>query len=317
MKKRNVITVTGLTLAVAAILAVPMQLNAKGTTSTTTASAETVAYEIGADEDTFKADGLVTNNGKTVYYDENGMPVTGWKEVDGKTYYFSEDTYYALTGKQTIDGETYYFDENGVLDPDWTEEEETTTVAAEEDTSADTAAADNSTATTAAASTTTSTTTTTTAAQTTTQTAAETVQASVPYDTANLGSVGNLSIPGLGIDVALNYVDMTSASSNPQGVVNAADSAAYMGGFAVPVIADHASQGFSALASAYGQTAYIYNGSSVTTYMCVGVYSGVNTGDDIQVNGQSMIYSAPGSLVMYTCASSDGVNVYVTVWNIA
>lgn len=245
----------------------------------------------------FDPEGLVTKEGKTVFFSQKGMPETGWHTIDGKTYYFSSDNFYALTGKQTIEGIHYLFDENGVLSGTWKEEKKQETAGTTEVKEAEASGTENN-------------------------TSAEAEQPAVsapgvPYDTGNLGSAGNLSIPGLGVDVALNYVDMTSAASDPQGVVNAANSAAYMTGFTVPVIADHAAQGFSAIASAYGQTACIYNGSSVTAYRCVGVYSGTNTGDDILVNGQSAICNAMGSLVMYTCQSADGVNVYVSVWDYA
>lgn len=226
----------------------------------------------------FDPEGLVIKEGKTVFFSQKGMPETGWHTIDGKTYYFSSDNFYALTGKQTIDGIHYLFDENGVLSGTWKEEKKQETAETAGVKEAEASVTEN-------------------------YTSAEAEQPAVsapgvPYDTGNLGSAGNLSIPGLGVDVALNYVDMTNAASDPQGVVNAA-------------------QGFSAIASAYGQTAFIYNGSSVTAYRCVGVYSGTNTGDDILVNGQSAIYNAMGSLVMYTCQSADGVNVYVSVWDYA
>lgn len=306
--------------------------------------------EIGMEPLSFHPEeGLVKNDHEAVFYDAQGWPESGWHTVDGKTYYFSTDDYYALTGEQTIEGTKYFFDENGVLDEDWVEETETektaeaaadTASAAETETAAEsTSASAAASSASAAASTSTSTSassasaartassgqtssqaaaqqSTAAAAQQQTQTQVQTAP-SVPYDTANLGSAGNLSIPGLGIDVALNYVNMADASVNPQAVVNAGNSAALMSGFAVPVIADHAYQGFSALASAYGQTAYIYNGSSATAYVCTGVYAGVNTGSDLLVNGQSVLYSAPGALVMYTCQSTDGVNVYVSIWNYA
>ena len=51
--------------------------------------------------------------GMRYYWAQN--PVTGWKEIDGKTYYFDPETAYMQTGDVEIDGVTYGFDENGVL----------------------------------------------------------------------------------------------------------------------------------------------------------------------------------------------------------
>lgn len=41
-------------------------------------------------------------------YNENGKPVTGWKQIDGKWYYF-ETNGVMQTGWHTIDGKIYYF----------------------------------------------------------------------------------------------------------------------------------------------------------------------------------------------------------------
>ncbi|MGN1419637.1 MAG: phosphodiester glycosidase family protein [Acutalibacteraceae bacterium] len=62
----------------------------------------------------------------TLYY-WGSEPVSGWEEIDGKTYYFMPDTHYMVTGDVTIDGVEYGFDSDGVLrhegfhvyDPDW------------------------------------------------------------------------------------------------------------------------------------------------------------------------------------------------------
>ena len=39
---------------------------------------------------------------------------SGWRTVDGKTYYYSETTHQPVTGIQSIDNKLYYFDANGV-----------------------------------------------------------------------------------------------------------------------------------------------------------------------------------------------------------
>lgn len=307
--RKTVFTAAAVALGIASTT---MSINAVSEQkSAQSAAAAPAVLSIRSEQFGFRPEGLVTKDSRTVYFNAKGMPETGWHVIDHSTYYFSDTDYTAFTGKHEIDGENYEFDENGVLVRCWKEEEKAEEEPAEE-TLTETAETPEAPAEeTDAASYTTATTT----VETVQPQEEAAVQSATTYDAANVGTAGSLSIPGVGVDVALNYVDMTSASSDPQGVVNAENSAAYMTGFAVPVIADHAHQGFSAIANAYGQTAYIYNGGSVQAYTCVGVYNGTNTGDDIVVNGQSAIYSVLGSLVMYTCQSADGVNVWVTVWN--
>ncbi len=50
-------------------------------------------------------------NGRS--YIRDGQKVTGWQTIDGKTYYFNKDGLYLCDTRETIDGEIYYFDENG------------------------------------------------------------------------------------------------------------------------------------------------------------------------------------------------------------
>lgn len=40
---------------------------------------------------------------------------SGWRTVDGKTYYYSPETHQKLTGIQSVDGKLYYFDADGVM----------------------------------------------------------------------------------------------------------------------------------------------------------------------------------------------------------
>ena len=40
---------------------------------------------------------------------------SGWRTVDGQTYYYSQSTNEPLTGIQSIDGKLYYFNQNGVM----------------------------------------------------------------------------------------------------------------------------------------------------------------------------------------------------------
>ena len=56
----------------------------------------------------------VTDEAGTRYYWAQD-PVTGWQEIDGKTYYFDEATALMATDEATIDGVTYAFFANGQL----------------------------------------------------------------------------------------------------------------------------------------------------------------------------------------------------------
>lgn len=53
------------------------------------------------------------------YLDENGAYASGWKEIDGKTYYFdpNQNGAMALNTELTIDGLPYLFDADGHMSP--------------------------------------------------------------------------------------------------------------------------------------------------------------------------------------------------------
>lgn len=59
--------------------------------------------------------------GKIYHLDANGRMDTGWKEIDGSRYYFSDghieeyDTGEMVTGKQVINGKGYIFSDEGIL----------------------------------------------------------------------------------------------------------------------------------------------------------------------------------------------------------
>ena len=53
-------------------------------------------------------DGFATENGNRVYY-LGGSKVTGFKKIDGSTYYFAKDTGYMAKDFKKISGKTYYF----------------------------------------------------------------------------------------------------------------------------------------------------------------------------------------------------------------
>ena len=56
--------------------------------------------------------GLITYSGKT-YYVKGGNVQTGWRNLKGNRYCFSDQDGAALTGWQTIGGKEYYFDNRG------------------------------------------------------------------------------------------------------------------------------------------------------------------------------------------------------------
>ena len=111
------------------------------------------------------------------------------------------------------------------------------------------------------------------------------------------GMIGRLTIPSLGINVALY-------ASNSQSVVDAADSAACFGFGSATVIGDHQDQGFSAIRSSYvGMLAYSDDGTSKRQLTCTGVTTGTNTGTDL-INSSGVSASTYGGYVLYTCNSS-------------
>lgn len=56
--------------------------------------------------------GLITYSGKT-YYVKGGNVQTGWRNLKGNRYYFSDRNGAALTGWQTVAGKEYCFDDRG------------------------------------------------------------------------------------------------------------------------------------------------------------------------------------------------------------
>ena len=248
--------------------------------------------------------GITSIDGSLYNFDAAGKEITGWAEENGKKYYFSPA---AAKGLVNIDDAAYYFNEDGEMMTGWIQINGSTYYFAEDgkmlkDTSANidgcayTFSSDGmpekethytETINTAAA--------------------AETTSAD------NCGNIGNLRVPALGIDIALND---TSDINQLQAVVDAEDSALYHTFTNALVIGDHAYQGFSAIQNAAGMTAEItyLNGTSVK-YICTGVYHGNNNGD-LVLSGVSVTDHPLGDLTMYTCMDESGYNVWLTSWNI-
>ena len=112
------------------------------------------------------------------------------------------------------------------------------------------------------------------------------------------GMMGRLSIPDVGIDVAV-------FNSDSQATADAVDSACYFDWLGYPVMGDHQNQGWSALQYCVpGSTlAYFDNGSSVTTYTCTDNFTGINTGYGFTYDDGTPLSGS--SLVLYTCLGSD------------
>lgn len=136
------------------------------------------------------------------------------------------------------------------------------------------------------------------------------VRADPTDDTRYPGFAGRLSIPDVGIDVALYR-------SNAQSVVDRRDSAAY---FTLPswpgheIIADHRTQDFGALHRVTkGMEACIRRrDGSVLRFVCVDAFDGHNTGKYISdESGKIVMHRA--DLLMYTCRGY-WRNVRVVLW---
>lgn len=80
---------------------IPTETTAPETTSPSTLPTETTAPYTG----------WVEEDGNRFFYD-GGIPLTGWQDLDGITYYFRPDGSMA-TGEEIIDGITYHFTSQG------------------------------------------------------------------------------------------------------------------------------------------------------------------------------------------------------------
>lgn len=63
--------------------------------------------------------GWKTNETGVFYLDEDGDPLTGWQEIDGKRYYFDPAEGVMYTGFSTIGQDCYQMDENGAMQTGW------------------------------------------------------------------------------------------------------------------------------------------------------------------------------------------------------
>lgn len=132
-----------------------------------------------------------------------------------------------------------------------------------------------------------------------------------PYS-VNYGTYGRLHVSW--DDVALyDYNVYTSSGSSLQELVDNYDSAAFYANRGRLVIADHNTQGFSALYDLYeGSYAYIeFADGSTTGYTLIKKEKGYNTGYDLVDAYGNSFYNMDSNLIMYTCYD-DGI--MVTLW---
>lgn len=128
----------------------------------------------------------------------------------------------------------------------------------------------------------------------------------------NYGTYGRLHVSW--DDVALyDYNVYTSSGSSLQELVDNYDSAAFYANKGRLVIADHNTQGFSALYDLYeGSYAYIeFADGSTTGYTLIKKEKGYNTGYDLVDAYGNSFYNMDSNLIMYTCYD-DGI--MVTLW---
>lgn len=104
MKKKFIIT--PLFLVLACLLFAPLSASASNTEPT-------VTTEAAKSTSTNGKNGFVTRNGNTYYY-KNNKKLKGFQKIDGKTYYFDKQGV-MLTGFQKINNKTYYFNKNGQM----------------------------------------------------------------------------------------------------------------------------------------------------------------------------------------------------------
>lgn len=132
-----------------------------------------------------------------------------------------------------------------------------------------------------------------------------------------LGTMGRLYIPDASLNVGLYYANLDLDDNyNAQTIVDNQDSAAYFIMGNKSVIADHNYQGFNRLINLnVGAQAYIRTGdSTVINYQLNNRLIGKNTTLDLVDSVGNSIQTMNGSLIIYTCYTSNE-DVIITVWN--
>lgn len=110
------------------------------------------------------------------------------------------------------------------------------------------------------------------------------------------GAIGRWVIPEVGVDVA-------AFDSSSQSVVDAPDSAGLFYALGQHLVADHNYQGFNAIKNCRtGMEAHLETSEGRQTFICTGITTGTNVGNDIITSdGRSISKVNRGGYTCYTC----------------
>lgn len=127
---------------------------------------------------------------------------------------------------------------------------------------------------------------------------------------------GTFTVEELGISVPTYWTSVDGDGENAQAIVDAEDSAAYFEYGLQHVVADHNSQGFSALYdAAEGMIARIEteDGNS-QEYSCIYVGEGTKDGNLYMQDGKDAAFLNMGGLCTYTCFPDSDSLVKIVFW---
>lgn len=133
----------------------------------------------------------------------------------------------------------------------------------------------------------------------------------------HLGTYGRLYLPTINHSVAVYYANVYNDENyNAQQIVDREDSAAYYKLGEKYIIADHHYQGFKKIINLNaGTKGYIkMNDGTIKTYYLKNKLIGENIGVDLTDENGNSIQTLEGSLVMYTCYTSDK-KIMITLWD--
>lgn len=131
------------------------------------------------------------------------------------------------------------------------------------------------------------------------------------------GTLGRLYLPTINHSVAVYYANVyNNTSYNAQKIVDDEDSAAYYQLGNKYIVADHYYQGFKKIVNLnVGDTASIkMNDGTVKNYYLKNKLIGINASADLTDEAGNSIQTMDGTLVMYTCYTSDK-KIMITLWD--
>lgn len=132
-----------------------------------------------------------------------------------------------------------------------------------------------------------------------------------------IGTFGRLYLPTINHSVAVYYANVyNNQDYNAQSIVDAIDSAAYYQLGNKYIIADHYYQGFKKIINLnIGDEAYVKMGDgTLKRYYLKNKLIGLNTAVDLTDEAGNSIQTMDGTLVMYTCYTSDK-KIMITLWD--